>query len=205
MEFRTFDDDYVRRLAAGDPETEVHFHKYFTQFLSIKLRARRMDSDAAGDILQETLYRVLKVIRTGSGVSHPERFGAFVNSVCNNVMLESGRKAAKNPDAGDDPPEIHDKSVDLERSLITSERQNIVRKILDELSQKDRDILRMVFFEEADREEICQRLNVEPGHLRVLLHRAKGRFQAASVRGGRIISHILMVVCNGIGGSVTTG
>jgi RNA polymerase sigma-70 factor, ECF subfamily len=205
LEFRTFDDEYVRRLAAGDPETEAHFHTYFSQFLSIKLRSRRIDPDAAADVRQETLYRVLKVIRLGNGVSHPERFGAFVNSVCNNVLLESGRKASKSPDAGEDPPEIPDKSIDPERSLITSERKQMVRKILDELSPKDREILRMVFFEEADRDEICRRLNVEPGHFRVLLHRAKGRFQVASARGGRIISQILMVLCNGIAAHVTTG
>jgi RNA polymerase sigma factor (sigma-70 family) len=164
-----------------------------------------MDPDAAADIRQETLFRVLKSIRQGGGVSHPERFGAFVNSVCNNVLLESGRKAARNPDIGEDPPEIRDQTIDLERSLITSERKRVVQKILDELAPKDRDILRMVFFEDLDRDDICRRMNVEPGHLRVLLHRAKGRFQAAASKGGRIISQILMLLCNGIASVVTTG
>jgi RNA polymerase sigma-70 factor (ECF subfamily) len=204
LEFRTFDSEYVKRLAAGDPETEAHFHTYFTQFLSLKLRSRRIDADAAGDVRQETLYRVLKVLRLGNGVSQPERFGAFVNSVCNNVLLELGRKSAKSPDAGEDPPEIPDRTIDLERSLITSERKRVVAKILDELPAKDREILRMVFFEEADRDEICRRLSVESGHLRVLLHRAKARFQAAGLRGGRIVSQILMVLCNGFTLNVTT-
>lgn len=194
MDFQTFDSDYVKRLAAGDPETEAHFHTYFTRFLSLKLRSRHIDADAAGDIRQETLYRVLKVLRTGNGVAQPERFGAFVNSVCRNVLLEMGRKSAKSPDMGDNPPEIRDRSIDLERSLITSERKRVVKTVLDELPQKDRDILRMVFFEEADRDEICRRMNVEAGHLRVLLHRAKARFQAAGLRGGRIVSHILMIL-----------
>ena len=80
----------------------------------------------------------------------------------------------------------------------------MVAKILSELSKKDQDILRMVFFEEADRDEICRRMNVDAGHLRVLLHRAKARFLAAGVRGGKIISQILMFICNGITASVTT-
>ena len=49
---------------------------------------------------------MLKVLRVGSGVAHPERFGAFVNSVCRNVLLEMGRKSAKTQDQGEDPPEI---------------------------------------------------------------------------------------------------
>ena len=197
MDFRTFDDDYVKRLAAGDPETEAHFYTYFGHFLSLKLRSRHLDSDAAGDVRQETLYRVLKVLRVGSGVAHPERFGAFVNSVCNNVLLEAGRTSAKagtSADSGEDPAEIRDRSIDLERSLITAERKGVVQKVLKELSEKDQDILRMVFFDDIDRDEICRRLQVESGHLRVLLHRAKARFQAAGLRGGRIISQILMVL-----------
>jgi RNA polymerase sigma-70 factor (ECF subfamily) len=205
LEFRTFDDGYVKRLAAGDPETEAHFHTYFSQFLSLKLRSRRIDPDTAADIRQETMFRVLKVLRVGKGVSQPERFGAFVNSVCNNVLLELGRRSAKMPDSAEESPEISDRTMDAERSLITSERKQIVKKILDELPAKDRDILRMVFFEEVGREEICARLKVEPGHLRVLLHRAKGRFQNAGARGGRIISQMLMLICNGSAFRVTTG
>lgn len=205
MEFRTFDDTYVKKLASGDPETEAHFHTYFSQFLSLKLRSRRIDPDTAADIRQETLFRVLRVLRTGNGVAQPERFGAFVNSVCNNVLLELGRRSAKMPDSTEESPEVQDQAMSAERSLITSERRQIVKKILDELPAKDRDILRMIFFEEASREEICARLHVEPGHLRVLLHRAKGRFQAAGAKGGRIISQILMLICNASAFRVTTG
>lgn len=204
MQFRTFDEEYVKKLSAGDPETESHFYAYFNQFLSLKLRARRIDAETAGDIRQETLFRVLRVLRHGAGVSQPERFGAFVNSVCNNVLLEMGRTAARIPEMVQESPDIPDGAVDIERAYITSERRRTVKAILDELSAKDREILRLVFFEEASREDICQRLGVEPGHLRVLLHRAKGRFQAAGSRGGRIISGILMLLCNGSGIFVTT-
>lgn len=204
MEFGSFDETYVKKLTAGDPETEAHFHSYFNQFLSFKLRSRRMDADAAADIRQETLFRVLKVLRQGNGVTQPERFGAFVNSICNNVILEMGRRAARMPQAGDDPPEIPDRAIDPERALITSERKNIVKKILNELPAKDREILRMIFFQELSREEICARLNVDAGHLRVLLHRAKARFQTQGARGGRITSQILMLLCNGTVTCVTT-
>jgi len=205
VEFRTFDEEYVKRLASGDPETESHFHSYFTQFLSLKLRSRRLDSDKAGDVRQETLYRVLKVLRVGGGVSHPERFGAFVNSVCNNVLLELGRHSAREPGAGENPPDVPDQAMDVERSLITSERKKTVREILDRLPPKDREILRLVFFEEADREEICRKLNVEPGHLRVLLHRAKARFQTAGARRGAFISQTFILFCNVLAAAVTTG
>jgi hypothetical protein len=36
----SFDENYVRRLIAEDPETERHFTEYFGDLLSIKLRSR---------------------------------------------------------------------------------------------------------------------------------------------------------------------
>ncbi len=200
MEFRSFDAGYVERLKDGDPETEAHFHTYFSQFLSLKLRSRHISDEAAGDVRQETLYRVLKVLRKGAGVEHPERFGAFVNSVCNNVVLEFSRRASNTEEY---PAEVRDHSIDLERSLITAERKRMVKAVLDELSAKDREILRLVFLEEADRAEICKKLKIDAAYLRVLLHRAKARFQAAGARKGTFITQMLLFCCNGIAAGVT--
>lgn len=208
MEFRSFDAEYVRQLAAGDPETETHFHAYFSQFLSLKLRSRRFDPDRAADIRQETLFRVLKTLRKGNGVAQPERFGAFVNSVCNNVVLEGFRGAGR--ETPEEPGrELRDHGVDLDRGLVSAERKKLVREILDELPERDREVLRLVFFEEMDREEICARMGVEAAHLRVVLHRAKERFLTAGQRGGRLAAHamvwFLLLFCNGMAVRVTTG
>ena len=48
-----------------------------------------------------------------------------------------------------------------------------------------REILRLVFFEEAEREEVCLKLGVRAEYLRVLLHRAKEKFAQAYLRKGR--------------------
>ena len=200
LEFRSFDAGYVARLTEGDPETEAHFNTYFSQFLSLKLRSRHVSDETACDVRQETLYRVLKVLRKGDGVAHPERFGAFVNSVCTNVMREFARRAS---DTEDYPEEVRDHAIDLERSLITAERKRMVKAVLDELPAKDREILRMVFFEEADRDEICARLKIQPAYLRVLLHRAKARFQAASAGKGSVLTQMLLLLCNEIAARVT--
>jgi hypothetical protein len=41
--------------------------------------------------------------------------------------------------------------------------------------------LHWLFFEECDKDEVCRRLNIDRGYLRVLLHRAKLRFKAEYV------------------------
>src|SRR3989440_12273897 len=92
VEFFTFSQAYVERLREGDPSTEQHFVAYFEQLLHIKLRSRMLTSDKVEDLRQETFIRVIAVLRK-DGVRQPERFGAFVNSICNNVLLEHYRSS----------------------------------------------------------------------------------------------------------------
>lgn len=182
VEFAIFDATYVKNLAAGDAATEAHFSAYFAKFLTLKLRARRLAPQLAEDIRQETLFRVLRALRQGAGVAQPERFGAFVNAVCNNIILEFLHKEGHHAPAPDNAAEPVDESVDIDGSLINEQSKKIVAEVLDGLTSKDREILRLVFFEEAERQEVCARLGVESDYLRVLLHRAKGRFEQAYLR-----------------------
>jgi len=46
------------------------------------------------------------------------------------------------------------------------------------MTARDQQVLRAVFFEERDKEDICRELGVDRGYLRVLLHRAKANFRA---------------------------
>ena len=179
LEFYIFDAAYVKRLADGDLATEAHFSAYFQKLIAMKLRARRLPPGMAEDVQQETLFRVLKILRRGAGVTQPERFGAFVNSVCNKVLLESFNQQGRHPQPPENAPELADSRVDMDASLITEERKQIVGEVLNGLGSKDREILRLVFFEEADRVEVCKKLGVRAEYLRVLLHRAKAKFEQA--------------------------
>jgi RNA polymerase sigma factor (sigma-70 family) len=200
VEFHLFDSEYVRKLTSGDPSTESHFSAYFGRFILTKLRARKVSTEMAEDIRQETLLRVLKSLRQGSGVSQPERFGAFVNAVANNVFLEFQHKDSRHPLVDADAPEMPDKAVNIDVTLVTEERKRLVADVLAELPPKDREILRMVFFEEADRQSIAETFKVEPDYLRVLLQRAKMRFQTAYSRRDRERALqravVLFIFCN---------
>jgi RNA polymerase sigma-70 factor, ECF subfamily len=177
LELFSFDDSYVARLKAGDPATQQHFVSYFTQLIVIKLRARYLSADTIEDVRQETFLRVLSILRKGAGVQHPERFGAFVNSVCNNVLLEQYRSStrAESMDENFDPP---DKTIDMDRTLISEESQRQVHSVLSRLPERDRRLLRAIFLEEADKDQVCKEYGVDRGYLRVLVHRAKQQFRA---------------------------
>jgi RNA polymerase sigma-70 factor (ECF subfamily) len=53
-----------------------------------------------------------------------------------------------------------------------------VREILEQLSERDRRLLREVFLEERDKDEVCRDFGVDRDYLRVLLHRAKQSFKS---------------------------
>jgi RNA polymerase sigma-70 factor (ECF subfamily) len=173
-----FNQAYVTSLAAGDPETQHHFIHYFGDLLSIKLRCRVRATQSVEDLRQEVFLRVFRALRANGGIEHPERLGGYVNSVCNNVIFEFYRSGAKNPAAPENVPEQADARMDIEARLVSGEREEAVRRVLGELPEKDRAILRQVFLEEQDRQAVCERFGVNAGYLRVLVHRAKGRFRA---------------------------
>ena len=72
--------------------------------------------------------------------------------------------------------EVVDDSVDLDAPLIS--RQRRLDSVLEELPQKERELLRMFFLEERDKADLCKRFDVGEDYLRVLLHRAKSRFRS---------------------------
>jgi len=175
FQFYSFDQDYLQRLASGDSFVEHHFSSYFGDLLLLKLRVRIRSLQLIEDIRQETLLRVLQIVRR-KGVEHPESFGAFVSAVCNNVMRElvRGEMRQERSEAEFEPP---DETVDLDEALITQQTRRQVQTVLDELPAKDSEILRMLFVQDRDKADICGRFGVTEDYLRVLLHRAKSRFR----------------------------
>jgi RNA polymerase sigma-70 factor, ECF subfamily len=179
LERQSFDESYVTRLTRGDAETERHFSRYFGELLSIKLRCRLRSSHLVDDARQETFLRVLNVLRNKGGLEHPERLGAFVNAVCDNVLSEFFRAGSRYQQPPENAPEPEDESASADSGCITGERKRLIRQVLNKLSETDRAVLRKVFLEDRDKDEICRELGIDRDYLRVRVHRALARFRSA--------------------------
>lgn len=176
MELYSFDEGYVQRLRNDDPETQRHFVKYFSELLLIKLRSRQLPKDVIDDLRQETFVRVLAILKRERGLENPERLGPFVNSVCNNVLLEQYRTKARTGSL-EDEAEPQDKSVDLDRQLISDEAKRTVDQVLSGMAERDRRVLKAIFLQEEQKDKVCADFGVDRDYLRVLLHRAKLQFK----------------------------
>jgi len=172
-----FDRAYVDRLVAEDPETERHFTRYFGDLLTLKLRSRLRSPAQVEDAKQETFVRVLTTLKQKRNLGSAATLGAFVNSVCNNVLFELYRSGARTmplEDEYDGPDERHPSA---ESTVMAGEEREQVRSALAALPAKEQELLRWVFFDARDKDEVCRELNVDRNYLRVLIHRAKLHFR----------------------------
>jgi RNA polymerase sigma-70 factor (ECF subfamily) len=177
-ERKVFDQNYLTHLAQGDPETEAHFINYLGPLLLIKLRSRLRSPQLVEDARQETFLRVLHIVRK-NGVQQPERFGGFVNSVCENVLSETFRAGSRFQQAPENAVEPADETASAESQCLNEERKSIIRRVMSAMAAPDQQIIRKYFLEEKDKDEICREMGISRDYLRVRVHRALDRFRTA--------------------------
>jgi RNA polymerase sigma-70 factor, ECF subfamily len=178
LDFHQFNESYLHGLRDQDATTQAHFVSYFSRILHNKLRRRLACPEQVKDVQQETLLRAWAAVRAKGGIRQPERFGAFVSSVCNNILRESYRSQARTRALDDLQSDPTDPALAPDGALLAAETRKQVRQVLAKLSTKDRKILSAVFFEQRDKDQVCRELGVTREYLRVLLHRAKQQFVA---------------------------
>ena len=129
---------------------------------------------------QETFVRFYSALRDGK-ILHAERLGSFMNSVCNNVLLEHYRASARYGSVDEETVREEPRAgeVDIVTLLTARETEQKVRDILQQLPERDRRLLREIFLEERDKDEVCRDYGIDRDYLRVLLHRAKKSFKSS--------------------------
>lgn len=188
MEFYAFDEVYLERLRSGDFRTEQHFVSYFSQLIQLKLRSRVPSADVVEELRQEVFARVFTALRSKDGIRQGDRLGPFVNSVCNFVLLEYYRSSSRTTSLQEDDEEeveIPDPKVDVLSTIMSQQTVSHVRSVLDDLSERDRRLLKAVFLDEQDKDEVCRDFKVDRDYLRVLLHRAKQTFKSQFLKQQR--------------------
>jgi RNA polymerase sigma-70 factor (ECF subfamily) len=178
LQLQSFDESYVQRLEEGDFRTQEHFVAYFSELIQLKLRSRLNSPQAIEDVRQETFTRVFAALRGGK-LRQPDRLGAFVNSMCNNVLLEHYRSNSRDDSLDDEEqPEIPATNVDVLGMIAAKQMKEKIAEILEEMPERDRRLIREVFLEERDKDAVCSDFGVDREYLRVLLHRAKQSFKS---------------------------
>jgi RNA polymerase sigma-70 factor (ECF subfamily) len=125
------------------------------------------------DLVQETLARFFRAEQRQL-IRNPDELGAFLNGVCRNVILEYRRRIRREPPLDPDAP-IVDAGSRPEAEIF--EMRDAIDNGLQELAERDRAILRSLYLEGREKEDICKEWGMSDAQFRVVLFRAKERFR----------------------------
>jgi RNA polymerase sigma-70 factor (ECF subfamily) len=178
-----FDENYLNALRGRNPDAENFLVAHFSRPVQSKLRARLRSPELIQDACQETFLRVIRYFSSGKTLDNPSSLPGFVHSVCHNVALEFLRSHTRQTQIPENAPEAEDSSPGPDRQFAAGERSELVGRVLGEMKEKDRQLLRRVFLDEEDKDLVCREFQVDRNYLRVLLHRARNRFRAAMAEG----------------------
>jgi RNA polymerase sigma-70 factor (ECF subfamily) len=170
---RLFDETDLNALRERDPDAQNRLVSSFSRPVLIKLRAMLRSPELIQDAFQETFLRVFTYFGSGKTLDRPTALPGFVHVTCHNVALELLRAHTRHEQMPENHPGPASAAPDPERQFVTLERKAFVQGLLNELSSRDRQLLKRVFLDEEDKDAVCRDFQVDRSYLRVLLYRAR--------------------------------
>ena len=164
----------IAGAAAGSArEAEAELYRCFAPRVRRYGLRHLRDEQAAADLMQQVLLVTIEALRAGK-LRDPERIGSFVFGTCRMVVLEIRRGGARRDrllmQYADDVP-MADASI---APQLDHER---VERCLDQLSERERAVLLMTFYEEKSAAEVGGLLNLSEGNVRVIRFRGLERLR----------------------------
>lgn len=184
----------VERIAAGDRQAESEFANCYRRGIHALVRRHCRPLDpAVDDLSQEVVIAVLEKLRSGA-LRDPAALPAYVRStVVLMVQAEYRRRARRGEQGADDhqPPMSAPQGTGapaVDPPALAAERLQVagcVQRLLGGLDrERDRELLRRFYLLGQDRDAICAALDIEAGHFRRVLFRARERFAALAREQG---------------------
>jgi RNA polymerase sigma-70 factor (ECF subfamily) len=152
--------------------------RYADRIRAYGLRHLR-DGAAAQDLVQQVLLTVLQALRAGR-VEDLGKLDAYVLGTCRNTVMDMRRADTRQRRVAERASAGLPEGYEPEWSGV--DRTRLVR-CLGALEPRDFAIVVATFVEDRDTDEIGARMNLTPGNVRVIRHRALARLLAC-VEGG---------------------
>lgn len=141
---------------------------------------RLRDPSLAEDVAQETLRRVLDAVGSDR-VANLDALPAFVFQTARHICMQRARSERREQTALERVAREQDAAagIDVLKQLISEEERAEVRRALDGLEEQDRRLLRLLYFDQAQPDDVARQLGIGGGALRVRKHRALARLSEA--------------------------
>lgn len=169
------DPDLVANIQQGQTEAAaVLYERYAPKVYYLALREARSPQDAE-DVRAETFLRVLQAIR-GNQLRSRAALASFILGTTRNVLHELFLRR-KQAEKGTDPESVELTTPSHEKHFLDLEVQHAIERAIGRLKPRDRDLLRMHFYEELPPTEIARRSGIAPERVRLVKSRALKRFR----------------------------
>lgn len=139
---------------------------------------RRIDRDAAQDLLQRTFLQAIKKIRS-EGLDDPSNLGGYLyRTACKLATAYwRGELSRRHDSDGELLSNLRDDSLSLEDSLDHDLQARSVRELVRKLSvARDREVLERFYLHEESRSSIRESMNLTELQFNQVLWRARQRF-----------------------------
>jgi RNA polymerase sigma factor (sigma-70 family) len=169
------DTQLVANIRNGQTDAEAAlYEKYSAKVYYLALRESRSPQDAE-DVRAETFLRVLQAIR-GDRLRSAGSLAPFIIGTMRNVLHELFLRRRQAPNA-EDAAAAEPATASHEEEFLDSEVQLAIERTIIRLKPRERDLLRMHFYEELETEEIARRANIAPERVRLVKSRALKHFR----------------------------
>jgi len=136
----------------------------------------RFDGERAADLIDQVMAAAIEKILKGEP-RDATRLVAYVRGICSNLTKKEMRTRPLNTGVDFNLDLFSDCSPRADCKLLERERAEAVRKVLETLGPRDRNILVDLFWDELSREEVCEKYKLSRERLRMVLFHARRRFQ----------------------------
>lgn len=161
----------TRELAPGDLEL------LRSGLRSIALRVLA-DAEAADEAVQETLARALAALRNGR-LKDPNKLGEFVAGIARHVIADVFRERQRTLPIEELPGPLAAGGVSPLDALVSADEVRRVQAALSALAPRDREILRLSFYEGLAAAELAARLGEPAERVRKRKSRPLDRLRRA--------------------------
>ena len=184
----------VRRIRTSETDGMAELYHLFSKGIRFYL-CRQLGIQELDDKVHDTFVVVVQAIRRGE-LREPERLMGFVRTVVRRQVAAHIDKAVQTRREQTDleaSSRVPDPHGNPEEAAIFHQREDLIRRILAELSSRDCEILTRFYLHEESQEEICSEMTLTETQFRLLKSRAKYRFGELGKK--RLAQKTLNAVC----------
>ena len=169
------DRELVSKVEQGDQLAESALYQKYSDRLYFLALSELHSREEAEDVRAEAFTRALLALREGK-LRKPDSLSSFIVGIALNVIRESRR-----PRFGTEPLADHESTLvgeaSPEKAFLDQEVSRSIQEVAKQLKPREREFLRMYYYDELPKQEIARALGVKEERLRLIKSRALQKFR----------------------------